>query len=67
MGSVLGFSVAYFRLRWMNRHIDRQVFCTGTLIQQGEGEKPSPVVYSKKFSTAEEDNSVENNNTNRQT
>ena len=54
LGSVLGYTVAYFRLRWMNRHIDREVFCRGTLIPSGEGEMPSPVVYSKKFPAAEE-------------
>lgn len=50
LGAASGYSVAYFRLRWINRHIDREVFCRGTLIQRGGGEMPSPLVYSKKTS-----------------
>ena len=50
LGAASGYSVAYFRLRWINRHIDREVFCRGTLIRRGSGEMPSPLVYSKKTS-----------------
>ena len=57
LGTVLGYSVAYFRLRWMNRHIDRQVFCRGTLISRADDFMPSPVVYSKKFSAENDDDS----------
>ena len=60
LGSVSGYSVAYFRLRWINRHIDREVFCKGTLIPRGEGKMPSPLVYSKKFS-ADGDNESKSN------
>ena len=54
LGSVFGYSVAYFRLRWMNRHIDRQVFCRGTLIPRGDDRMPSPIVYSKKQAAVKE-------------
>ena len=60
LGSVLGYSVAYFRLRWMNRHIDRQVFCRGTLISRGDDFMPTPIVYSKEFSAANENDSGKN-------
>ena len=54
LGAFTGFAVAYFRLRWMERNLDRQVFCQGTLIGREEGEKPSAVVYSHAFSAAGE-------------
>lgn len=46
LGAVSGFSIAYFRLRWMERNLDTQVFCQGTIIQHGIGAKPSAVVYT---------------------
>ena len=32
-GSVVGFTVAYMRLRWMETHIDEHMFCRGNLIK----------------------------------
>lgn len=60
LGSVSGYSVAFFRLRWMNRHIDREVFCRGTLIPQGDGVMPTPVVYSKDFSAGNDNENKTN-------
>ncbi len=52
LGSVSGYAIAYFRLRWMERNLDRQVFCRGTLLDRGSGEKPSGLVYTRPFSSA---------------
>ncbi|MBQ7161393.1 MAG: exopolysaccharide Pel transporter PelG [Clostridia bacterium] len=46
-GSVVAFSIAYFRLRYMEKHIENQVFCRGDIIDRADGEKPSAVVYSR--------------------
>ena len=46
-GSVVAFSIAYFRLRYMEKHIEDQVFCRGDIIDRADGEKPSAVVYSR--------------------
>ena len=54
LGSFSGYSVAFFRLRWMNRHIDRQVFCRGTLIPFGDDVMPSAVVYKKEYAADSE-------------
>ena len=42
-----GFAIAFFRLRWMERHLDRQVFCQGTIIPDGSGTMPSAIVYAR--------------------
>jgi len=44
-GSVVGFTVAYMRLRWMETHIDEHMFCRGNLIKRGKGIKPSAKVF----------------------
>ena len=46
VGAVAGFSVAFYRLRWVERNIERHIFCVGTLIPRGQGEKPDAVVYT---------------------
>lgn len=47
IGSFVGWSVGYFRLRWTERHMDRQVFCQGDLISQGKGPRPTDLVYQR--------------------
>ena len=36
-GAFAGWSVAYARLRWVEKNMDRHVFCRGNLIPQGKG------------------------------
>jgi hypothetical protein len=47
LGAISGFAIAFFRLRWMERHLDRQVFCRGTIIPGGNGAMPSAMVYTR--------------------
>ena len=46
-GSFVGWSIGYFRLRWTERHMDRQVFCQGRLVQRGKGARPAVQVYQR--------------------
>lgn len=45
VGSLFGWGVAYLRLRWVERHLDEHIFCNGSLIKYGKGEKLSSKVY----------------------
>lgn len=47
VGSFFGFSFAYYRLRWVERHMDEHIFCKGTLFSVRKGEKPAGKVYDK--------------------
>ena len=47
-GAFAGWSVAYARLRWVEKNMDRHVFCRGNLIPQGKGKRPSGMVYERK-------------------
>ena len=46
-GAFVGWCVAYWRLRWVERHMDVHVFCRGTLISYGKGKMPSGMVYKR--------------------
>lgn len=46
-GSFTGWTIGYFRLRWTERHIDKQIFCQGQLIKTGRGLRPSTQVYQQ--------------------
>ena len=45
IGSLMGWCVAYFRLRWVERHLDEHIFCVGTLIKYGKGKALPSKVY----------------------
>lgn len=45
LGSFTGWTVAYMRLRWVERHLDTHVFCQGMLLKQERVPKPSGLVY----------------------
>lgn len=47
IGSFVGWTTGYFRLRWVERHMDAQVFCQGKLIERGTGIRPSGQVYQR--------------------
>ena len=47
-GSVIGFVVAYLRLRWMEGNLDEHMFCRGNIMKQAKGIKPSPKVFDLK-------------------
>lgn len=47
VGSFAGFAFVYFRIRWLERHIDEFILCRGSIMQRGFGEKPSALVYER--------------------
>ena len=53
-GSILGWSVAYFRLRWVERHLDVHIFCSGTLLQSKKGGALPSKVYDVREQRREE-------------
>ena len=45
VGSMIGFTVAYLRLQWMEKNLDEHIFCRGNIMKQAKGIKPSPKVF----------------------
>lgn len=45
VGSLIAWCIAYYRLRWVERHLDEHIFCRGILIDFAKGEKVSSKVY----------------------
>lgn len=49
IGSFVGFTVAYFRLRSIEKNLDVHIFCNGNLLDRGPGkEPPSNIVFNRK-------------------
>ena len=48
VGSFTGFTVAYFRIRRMEKSIDIHTFCRGNMLKKGHGRMPSNLVYERK-------------------
>ena len=46
-GALIGWTIAYFRLRWVERHIEDHTFCRGSILKKGRGGRPLDVVYRK--------------------
>lgn len=44
-GAFLGFTAGYFRLRWVERHMDEHIFCQGILFPVKTGKRPPDRVY----------------------
>ncbi len=47
MGAFCGWTVAYFRLRYIERHLDAHIFCKGSFLKPGMGTRPPRKVYDK--------------------
>lgn len=47
VGSLVGWTVAYFRLRYLERGLDEHIFCDGNLMKMGRGTKPSSKVFDR--------------------
>lgn len=47
MGAFAGWTVAYRRLRKMEKTLDVHIFCNGSILKRGKGRKPSNLVYVK--------------------
>lgn len=52
IGSVVGWSVAYSRLRYMEKNLDIHIFCNGSIMKKGHGKKPSNKVYERKVKSS---------------
>lgn len=55
MGAFSGWTVAYFRLRYIERHLDAHIFCVGSLLKPGMGTRPPRKVYDKNVQTRSEE------------
>lgn len=55
-GSFAGWTVAYGRLRYLEEHLDRHIFCKGTIMKFGEGPQPSNLVFDRRAMKKEEGN-----------
>ena len=58
MGALTGYTAAYFRLRWVERHLEREVFCVGDIIPREHEKKPSARVYYVPAEDEAADNAV---------
>ncbi|MCR4674096.1 MAG: exopolysaccharide Pel transporter PelG, partial [Lachnospiraceae bacterium] len=47
-GSAVGWIICYYRLRWVERNIDKHIFCEGNIKPYHKGKKPSSMVYCRK-------------------
>ena len=46
-GSLLGWTVAYKRLRWLEKNLDVHIFCEGSILKKGRGGRPSDQVFNR--------------------
>lgn len=53
-GSMVGFSVAYYRLRMMEKNLDVHIFCNGSIMKRGHGTCPSNKVFDRYAMAREE-------------
>ncbi|MCC8049854.1 MAG: exopolysaccharide Pel transporter PelG [Clostridiales bacterium] len=51
-GALTGWTIAYGRLRWVERHMDAHVFCRGSIMKKGKGKRPSGLVYDARSAAA---------------
>ena len=47
IGALIAFTVAFFRLHWLENHIAEHTFCKGTIIERVGKEKPTGKVFQK--------------------
>ena len=48
IGSFIGWTVGYMRLRWMEHNMDEHVFCNGSIMKKGHGGRPADQVYDRR-------------------
>ena len=54
-GAVVGWTVAYFRLRTIEKTLDEHIFCNGNIMKKANGKCPSNKVFDRYALIAEED------------
>lgn len=47
IGAFIGWTVAYFRVRFLEKSLDVHIFCNGTIVQIGKGKKPDSKVFDR--------------------
>ena len=47
IASLCAFTFSYFRLRWIEKRLDHFIFCRGSILEKGVGERPSSLVFSR--------------------
>lgn len=52
LGSVAGWIICYYRLRWVERNIDKHIFCEGNIKPYAKGKRPSGLVYKREDAKA---------------
>lgn len=55
-GALAGWTVAYMRLRWVEKNLDVHIFCQGAIIKRESGQMPSSLVYHKADENEEKEN-----------
>ncbi len=48
VGAFSGFTMGYYRLRWVERNLDVHIFCSGNLMKKGEGPMPPGKVFDRR-------------------
>lgn len=48
LGALTGWTLAYSRLRWIERNLNTYVFCEGSILRREKQEMPDSKVYSKR-------------------
>lgn len=54
LGAFAGWTLAYIRLRWIERNLNTHVFCEGTLLRREKREMPDSRVYDRENRTVSE-------------
>ena len=47
LGAFVGWCVAYYRVRHLEKHLDEHIFCTGSIMKVGRGRMPSSKVFDR--------------------
>ncbi len=47
LGAMTGWTVAYLRLRYIEKHLDAHIFCVGSIMEKGKGERPGNKVFDR--------------------
>lgn len=48
LGAFAGWTLAYIRLRWIERNLNTYIFCEGSMVRRENREKPDNKVYDKR-------------------
>ena len=47
LGALISFTVAYFRVRYIEKTLDVHIFCRGNILKKGHGRRPYNKVYER--------------------